>query len=130
MPYSNTAIKTDKAPAPVATYSQARLTTDATRRLSIAGVIALKPEGGQVTGSIEDQTHAIMQSLGAILAEANMTFQNLTHVTVYVTDLANAGVIDEIYQRFIGSDAPARAMVQVVALPRGAIIEITAFAEA
>jgi len=115
------------APAPVGPYSQAV-------RLSgwvfASGQIPLDPDTGErVAGSIEAQTERVLANLAAVLEAAGSSLARVVKTTVYVTDLAQFGAINEVYARhFRGDPAPARATVQVAALPLGAEVEIDAIA--
>lgn len=119
-------ISTDKAPAAVGPYSQAVRVGDL---IYTAGQIPLVPETGKlVEGGIEDQTRQVMQNLAQVLESAGTSLANVVKTTIFVTDLADFAVINQVYGSFFGDDPPARSTVQVAALPLGARVEIEAVA--
>lgn len=121
------AVTSPGAPAPVGPYSQAVLHDG---WVFASGQIPLDPEtGALVAGGIEAQTERVIANLAAVLEEAGSSLSQVVKATVYVTDLGDFGRINEIYaQHFRGDPAPARATVQVAALPLGAAVEIDAIA--
>ena len=119
-------ITTDQAPAAIGPYSQAIEDSD---WLFLSGQIPLDPETGRlVEGDIEDQTRRVIQNIQAVLEAAGASLESVRKATVFVTDLADFGRINHVYQTFFGSVAPARSTVQVAALPLGASIEIEVIA--
>lgn len=119
-------ISTKKAPAAVGPYSQA---TAAGGFLFISGQIPIDPQSGKlVQGPAADQTRRIMKNIGAILAEAGASFDDLVKCDIFVTDLGHFKAINEAYAEFFGKEPPARATVQVGALPLGVNVEIAAIA--
>lgn len=120
-------VETRRAPAPVGPYSQAVVHGG----LVIAsGQVPLDPETGMlVSGDIEAQTARVLDNLGAVLEAAGTSLDNVLKTTVYVTDLSLFGRINDVYARYFTAEpAPARATVQVAALPLGAAVEIDAIA--
>lgn len=115
------------APAAIGPYSQA-IRVGST--LYVSGQLPLDPKtGNMVEGSITDLTRQVMNNLGAVLAANGMTMDNVVMSTVYVTDLKEFGEINKAYgEYFKDGKAPARATVQVAALPRGARIEVALIA--
>ncbi len=120
-------IRTEEAPAPVGPYSQA---VHCAPWLFASGQVPLDPATGKlVPGGIEAETERVIDNLEAVLRAAGSTLERVVRTTVYLTDLANFPRVNEIYaRRFTGDPAPARATVQVAALPLGASIEIDAIA--
>ncbi len=119
-------IKTDRAPAAIGPYEQA---IGIGGFLFTSGQIALDPATGNfLEGSIEEETELVIQNLEGILTEAGLTLKDVVKTTVYLTDLGNFGRVNQVYERFFGESKPARACVQVAALPKGAQIEIDAVA--
>jgi 2-iminobutanoate/2-iminopropanoate deaminase len=115
-------LSTPKAPAAIGPYSQAKIVNGL---LFTAGQIPLIPETMEtVTGPIEAQTERVLQNLGAILAEAGTDWSKVAKTTVFLTDLADFGAFNAVYERILGEAKPARSTVQVAALPRGAKVEI------
>jgi 2-iminobutanoate/2-iminopropanoate deaminase len=119
-------IATNKAPAAIGPYSQA-IRID--NFLYTSGQISLDAETMEmVTGSIEIETEKVLQNLEAILMKDGL---NLTHViktTVYLSDLGDFSKMNQVYEKFFADNRPARACVQVAALPKGAKVEIDAIA--
>lgn len=120
------AITTSSAPAAIGPYSQA---VRVSNFVFLSGQIPLDPSTGKmVDGGIADQTTRVMANLGAVLTAAGLTFANVVKTTIYLTDLADFQIVNDVYAKsFIGTP-PARATVQVSALPRGASVEIDAIA--
>ena len=120
------AIKTDKAPAAIGPYEQGIQVGDF---LFTSGQIALVPLTGQfLQGEIEMETEQVLKNIGAILTAADMTLNNVVKITVYMTDLGLFTRMNQVYEKFFTENKPARATVQVAALPKGAKIEIDAVA--
>lgn len=120
-------IKTDKAPAPVGPYNQAIIHNDT---LYASGQIALDPvSGALITETIEAETTQVMSNVQAILEEAGLSFKDVVKVSVFVTDINNFGRINAVYATYFEEvAAPARELVQVVALPKGGNVEISVIA--
>jgi 2-iminobutanoate/2-iminopropanoate deaminase len=119
-------ISTEKAPAAIGPYAQA---VRAGELLFLSGQIPLDPATGQlVAGDVAAQTERVMQNLGAVLAGAGCGFGDIVRTTIYLIDLAQFAKVNEAYGRFFEAPYPARATVQVAALPRGAQVEIDAIA--
>jgi 2-iminobutanoate/2-iminopropanoate deaminase len=120
-------VHSENAPAPVGPYSQAVAHAGL---VFASGQIPLDPRTGKlVPGEIEAQTERVIANLSAVLAAAGSSLARVVKTTVYVTDLALFARINSVYARhFTGRVPPARATVQVAALPLGAAIEIDAIA--
>jgi 2-iminobutanoate/2-iminopropanoate deaminase len=120
-------VRTDAAPAPFqgAQYSQA---IKAGEFVFVSGQLGLKPDHGEITGGIEEQTEQVFANLAAILAEAGTSLDRLVKTTVFLADLGDFGAMNEVYARHVGASPPARATVEVAALPSGALVEIEAIA--
>jgi 2-iminobutanoate/2-iminopropanoate deaminase len=118
-------IYTDKAPAPIATYSQA---VKAGNTLYVSGQIALYPDGRLDTGSIASECMQALNNIKAIVEAAGMELGDVSKCTIYLRDLKNFEEIDQIYGSYFPVNPPARETVQVEALPKGARIEISAIA--
>jgi len=115
-------VSTDRAPAAIGPYSQAVV---AAGLLFSAGQIALDPRsGGLVSADIVAQTEQVMANLSAVLQSAGASWGDVVKTTVYLLDLNDFRVVNEIYGRVLGDARPARSTVQVAALPRGALVEI------
>lgn len=115
-------IHTEKAPKAIGPYSQAIRAGDL---LFVSGQIAIDPATGELTGgSVGDQTERVLTSAGAILAAGGASFASVVKTTVYLTDMADFGAMNEVYGRFFPEEPPARATVAVAGLPRGVLVEI------
>ncbi|MDB4470737.1 RidA family protein [Deltaproteobacteria bacterium] len=119
-------IETTKAPAAIGPYSQAVRAGD---YLYCSGQIPLLPDSGEmVAGGVAEQTRQVLDNLGQVLIAAGGDFSAVVKTTIYLVDLADFTVVNEIYAEYCVSIAPARATVQVAALPKGALVEIDAVA--
>jgi 2-iminobutanoate/2-iminopropanoate deaminase len=116
------------APKAIGPYSQA-IETSGARTLYCSGQIPLDPATGElVPGGIEDQTSRVLENLGHVLEAAGAGFHHVVKTTVFLVDLADFPKMNEVYARAFTRHPPARATVQVAALPRGARVEIEAIA--
>jgi 2-iminobutanoate/2-iminopropanoate deaminase len=123
-----TPIATPSAPAAIGPYSQA---VRAGNLVFLSGQIPLDPAtGSMVDGDIRAQTERVMENLAAVLAAAGLSFANVAKTTIYLADLGDFAVVNEIYGKRFPKNPPARATVQVAALPKGARVEIDAIAVA
>ena len=116
-------VSTPHAPAAIGPYSQA---VRAGQFVFLSGQIPLDPSSGNMVGGddVEAQTVQVMQNLEAVLAAAGSSFAQVVKSTIFLTDLGDFAVVNRVYgARFEGAP-PARATVQVAALPRGAKVEI------
>jgi 2-iminobutanoate/2-iminopropanoate deaminase len=119
-------IATAAAPAAVGPYSQA---VRAGGFVFVSGQIPLDPaDGALVAGGVAAQTERALLNLRAVLEAAGSDLARVVKTTVYLTDLGRFGEMNEVYARFFPGEPPARATVQVAALPRGADVEIDAVA--
>jgi 2-iminobutanoate/2-iminopropanoate deaminase len=120
-------IRTENAPAPIGPYNQAIAYNGV---LYISGQIPLHPKTGElVMATIEEETHQVMQNLGAILEAAGITFDHALKCSVFVSDINLFGRINAIYSQYFKEEiAPARELVQVARLPRLVNVEISMIA--
>lgn len=119
-------INTPKAPAAIGPYSQA---VEAGNMLFISGQIPLNPETMKVVeGGIAEQTEQVLKNIGAILDEAGYSYRDVVKSTCLLSDMANFKAMNEVYGRFYGENAPARAAFAVKELPLGVLIEIETIA--
>lgn len=121
----NKVIKTVNAPKAIGPYSQAIISNGF---VFVSGQIHLTPNGELVEGTIEEKTHQVMKNLMAILKSAEITFENVVKVTVYLTDASVFRKVNTVYESYITKPYPARETVCVKGLPRGAEIEISVIA--
>ncbi|WP_412984894.1 Rid family detoxifying hydrolase [Pontimicrobium sp. IMCC45349] len=122
-----TIITTPNAPAPIGPYNQAVLTGNT---LYTSGQIALHPETGElVMDTIQVETKQVMENMKAVLAAANMTFENVIKTSIFISDMGNFAQINEVYaQYFDDASAPARETVEVANLPKYVNVEISMIA--
>ena len=119
-------ITTPEAPAAIGPYSQAIRIGDF---LYTSGQISLDPNSMEfITGNIEVETERVLKNIEAILKVDGLRLNNIIKTTVYLTDLSEFGKMYQVYERFFVETKPARACVQVAALPKGAKVEIEAIA--
>jgi 2-iminobutanoate/2-iminopropanoate deaminase len=125
---TKTVIAVDGAPRPFAgaPYNQA---IAANGLVFCAGQVPLDPDTGTIVeGDMGAQTHRVLQSLRAVLEGGGSGLDRVVKTTVFMTDLAEFGAMNEVYATYFPSDPPARSTVQVAALPAGARVEIEAIA--
>jgi 2-iminobutanoate/2-iminopropanoate deaminase len=116
------AVTTSNAPAAIGPYSQAIVTGDL---LFVSGQIPLDPATGSlVTSTIGEETRRVFDNLGAILAAAGGSFDDVVKTTVYLADMNDFAAMNEVYGSYFSSPAPARATVQAAGLPKGVRVEI------
>jgi len=119
-------IQTDQAPAAIGPYSQA---VRVGNFLYTSGQIALDPQSGEfLSGEIEQETERTIENISAILKAGGLSLDNVIKTTVYLTDLSHFTRMNHIYEKYFSGNKPARACVQVAALPKGAKVEIEAIA--
>lgn len=125
-------IRTTEAAAAIGPYSQA---IRSGQFLFVSGQIPLDPSTGEVasnpdgtTGDIGPQTHRVLQNLSAIVESAGGSLGDVVRTTVFLVDLGDFAVMNEIYATYFDEPAPARSTVQVAALPKGVRLEIDAIA--
>lgn len=119
-------VATDKAPAAIGPYSQA---IKAGGLLFCSGQIPLDPYSGElVCGTIEEETTRVMENLQAVLSAVGAGFGQVVKTTIYLADMADFQVVNQVYGSYFTASKPARSTVAVAALPKGARIEIEAVA--
>lgn len=120
-------IFTEKAPAPIGPYNQAVLVGNT---LYTSGQIAINPATNElVLDTIEDETKLVMENLKAVLEAAEMTFENVVKVSIFISDMNNFAKINTVYGSYFNeATAPARETVQVACLPKNVNVEISAVA--
>jgi 2-iminobutanoate/2-iminopropanoate deaminase len=111
-----------RAPAAIGPYSQA---VRAGGFIFVSGQIPINPETGDVAGGgIGEQTEMVLTAAAGILEDAGSSLEKVVKVTVYMTDLGSFDEMNEVFARFFPKAPPARAAVQVAALPKGVPIEV------
>jgi 2-iminobutanoate/2-iminopropanoate deaminase len=124
-------ISSPDAPRAIGPYSQAVEVAGSPggRLLFLSGQIPLDPGTGElVRGTIEEETRRVMENLKAVLAAGDAVFHHVVKTTIFLADLADFARVNEVYGSYFPANPPARATVQVAALPRGARVEIEAVA--
>lgn len=120
------AVATPAAPAAIGPYSQAFRAGD---WLFCSGQIGLDPASGElVAGGTAAQAARALDNLAAVLGAAGADFASVVRTTIYLVDLADFSLVNEIYGRYVAAPYPARATVGVASLPKGARVEIDAVA--
>jgi 2-iminobutanoate/2-iminopropanoate deaminase len=122
------AVRTEQAPAPFqgAPYSQGIVAGDL---VFVSGQLGIDPAGGHVVeGGIVEQTEQTMKNLAAVLEEAGSSLENAVMVSIFLVDLGDFQAMNEVYARHLSEPYPARATVQIAALPSGARVEIAVVA--
>lgn len=120
------AISTTQAPAAIGPYSQA---IQSGELLFLSGQVPIDPATGElVAGDIAVQTERVLDNLAAVLAAAGCTFADVVKTTIYLVDLGDFQAVNQTYAKRFAAAPPARATVQVSALPKGARVEIDAIA--
>jgi 2-iminobutanoate/2-iminopropanoate deaminase len=114
-------VATNKAPAAIGPYSQGIIVNNL---FFSSGQIPLTPEGVLVEGSIEEQTRQVFRNLKAVLQEAGASLETVIKSTVFLKDMNDFAVVNDIYAEFFGDHKPARSCVEVARLPKDAKIEI------
>ena len=117
-------IRTHQAPKAIGTYSQA---VKAGNAVFLSGQIPLVPETMEmVSGGIDAQIQQVFENLNAVAIAAGGSFDNVVKLTVFLTDLTHFPVVNEIMAKFFKEPYPARAVVEVSKLPKGAAVEMDA----
>ncbi|MFZ5654291.1 MAG: RidA family protein [Pseudomonadota bacterium] len=119
-----TVIHTDRAPAAIGTYSQAVRSGDT---VYLSGQIPLDPVTMElVEGEVERQIVQVLDNLAAVCAAAGGSLADLVKLNIYLVDLAHFPVVNEVMKRRFAEPYPARAVIGVAGLPRGALVEMDA----
>lgn len=120
------AIETKDAPAAIGPYSQA---IRAGEMVFLSGQVPIDPKTGElVSGDVVAQTERVLDNLAAVLAAAGAGFEHVVKTTIYLVDMADFQAVNQTYAKRFASAPPARATVQVAALPKAARVEIDAIA--
>ena len=124
---SHETIQTPAAPQAIGPYSQA-VVAEGTRTIYLSGQIPLTAAGQLIDGDITAQTEQVMKNLEAVLKAAGAGFADVVRCGIFLTDLGDFQKVNEVYGKYFPSRPPARATVQVAALPKGARVEIDCIA--
>lgn len=119
-------ISTDQAPAAIGPYAQANMANGV---LYISGQIPIDPATGKIAEGVEKSTHQVMKNLSAVLEAAGMSFRNVVKATIFLKNMDDFAVMNDIYASYLDADAyPARETVQVSCLPKNVDVEISMIA--
>jgi 2-iminobutanoate/2-iminopropanoate deaminase len=122
---SKEVIFTEKAPKAIGPYSQA---IKSGNLLFISGQVPVNPTTGELTGDIKVQTRQVLENLKSILLAAGASTIDIVKTTVFLKNLDDFNTMNEVYREYFPNNAPARSTIEVIRIPRGALIEIEAIA--
>ena len=115
-------VQTDKAPAAIGPYSQA---IDTGSLLFVSGQLGMIPQSGELVSSeFAPQANQALENLKQIVMDGGSDLTRVVAVDVFVTDMAKFAEFNQIYQKFFNDHRPARAVIEVSGLPKGALVEI------
>lgn len=116
-------VQTSDAPAPIGPYSQA---VKFGNLLMVSGQVAINPATGQFeAGDVRTQTRLVMENLQAILKAENLSFADVLKCSIFIKDMNDFPLINEVYGGYFPKDPPARETVEVARLPKDALVEIS-----
>jgi 2-iminobutanoate/2-iminopropanoate deaminase len=119
-------IKTSKAPAAIGPYCQAVKTGDL---IFCSGQLGIDPRNGRFAGEdVKAQAEQVMQNLEAVLKAAGLGLSNVVKTTIFLADMTDFSVVNDVYANAFAGHKPARATVQVSGLPLGGLVEIECIA--
>lgn len=119
-------IHSERAPKAIGPYSQAVLVGET---VYLSGQIGIDPREGRIVDeTVGGQTRQAIENLQAVLEEADMSLWNVVKTTIFLTSMADFKAVNEVYATYFTEDPPARATIQVAALPLDAKVEIEAIA--
>ncbi|MDP3451926.1 MAG: RidA family protein [Bacteroidales bacterium] len=123
---SKRVISTELAPKAVGPYSQA---VEANGFLYVSGQLPVDAQTGEfVPGGVKEQAHQVLKNVGFILDQAGYSFSDVVKSTVYLTDMKDFAVMNEVYASFYKEPFPARVAFATAGLPKGALVEIDVIA--
>jgi 2-iminobutanoate/2-iminopropanoate deaminase len=120
-------VRSPLAPAPIGPYSQGIEVSGAQSLLFVSGQLPMDAATGELLhADIAAEAELALKNLEAVLGAAGHAWANVVNVKVYLTNMSDFAAVNEVYARHAGKPAPARAVIQVAALPKGARLEIEA----
>ena len=119
-------ISTDKAPAAIGPYSQAMVINN---MVFTSGQIPVDPATGDIPEGIEAQTNQALTNVKNLLEATGTSIDNVVKTTVFIQNMSDFSVVNEIYQGYFSEPYPARSCVEVAKLPKGVLVEVEAIAE-
>lgn len=114
-------VQTNQAPAAIGPYSQGIIVNNL---FYSSGQIPLTAEGVLVDGDIKEQTHQVFRNLHAVLTEAGASFETVVKATVFIKNMDEFALVNEVYGEYFSSHKPARSCVEVARLPKDVLVEI------
>lgn len=120
-------INTSNAPAPIGPYNQSVLLNGI---LFVSGQIAIDPANGElVEGGVEAETHQVLKNIQAILTAAGTSLDKVVKTSIFLSDMNNFALVNDVYASYFTKDFPARETIEVSKLPKGVAVEISVIAE-
>ena len=119
-------MNTNRAPAAIGPYSQAIFAEG--KFLFVSGQIGMRSDGTMAGDTVEEQTRQVILNFRVVLDAAGLTPSDLVKTTIYLKNLDDFSVVNDIYAEMVGSEPPARATVEVARLPKDALVEIEGIA--
>lgn len=118
-------ISTTNAPQAIGPYSQAKQFGEL---IFTSGQIPLNANGEFINGDIKEQTKQVLENLASVLKEGDSSLQNVIKTTVFLADMNDFNAMNEVYEKYFGSNKPARSTICVKELPKKALVEIECIA--
>ncbi|OIJ17552.1 reactive intermediate/imine deaminase [Anaerobacillus alkalilacustris] len=118
-------VQTSAAPAAIGPYSQGVVVNNL---FYSSGQIPLKPNGELVEGNVQEQTEQVLKNIDAVLKEAGASAETVVKTTVFIKDMNDFPLINEVYEKYFSNHKPARSCVEVARLPKDVLIEIEVIA--
>jgi 2-iminobutanoate/2-iminopropanoate deaminase len=113
-------------PEPLGPYS---IVTEAAGLVFVSGMIAIDPAtGAAVAGGTAPQAEQVMRNIGSVLDDVGLSYDDIVKTTIFVTDIDDFPIVNDVYASFVGDAPPARSTVEVAALPGGFVVEIETIA--
>ena len=113
-------------PKPLGPYS---VVTEANGFVFISGMVAIDPASGEsVSGGVAPQAEQVMRNIGAVLGDGGLSYDDIVKATIFVTDMNDFAIVNDVYGDYVGETPPARSTVEVRALPGGFVVEIETIA--
>jgi 2-iminobutanoate/2-iminopropanoate deaminase len=116
----------DSGPKALGPYS---IATEAQGLVFLSGMVPLHPSSGErVSGGIVKETHRVMQNIGAVLGDLDLTYDDIVKTTIFLADIDDFSAVNAVYAEYVGEARPSRSTVQAGALPGGFLVEIECIA--
>jgi 2-iminobutanoate/2-iminopropanoate deaminase len=119
-------IQTDKAPKAIGPYNQGIKVSGPGKMAFVSGQLPIDPKTGKMKEDIKSQMIQSLTNLKAIIESANMSLNNVVKTTIFLQNMSDFAVINQVYAEFFSSHHPARSTVEVAKLPLGALVEVEA----